>query len=337
HEPCTHYSTLEYVPTRLLDLRNISSGTWRICVPSEDSTGVVAYATISYCWGDIPFLKLTQQLLPDFRAGKPVSQLPQLFQDAMMITKHLGLQYIWIDALCIVQDSEEDWNNEAAEMAEIYSSTVINIIAAACRSPSESLFKARDLRSCHVGRFWPSWNTTDSFFATLHSVDSIMEIESIRRDFENAPTSRRGWILQERVLPSRRLYFFRTQLYYVCRSSEACEIFPDVVPNRLKSYNEIYDLPLPSQQQSPFHNWNFLAEEYSKCSLTSLGDKKIALSGLVKAFRRETGDDYVEGLWKSQLPWTLGWSGSAYSHRRRLALNIAPTWSWLSIDGQINL
>ena len=91
HTPCTHYSTPGYVPTRLLDLGNISSGTWRICVPSEDSTGVVAYATISYCWGAMPFLKLTQQLLLDFRAGKPVSQLPQVFQDAMMVTKHLGL------------------------------------------------------------------------------------------------------------------------------------------------------------------------------------------------------------------------------------------------------
>jgi hypothetical protein len=337
HAPCTHYSTLEYVPTRLLDLRNITSGTWRICVPSEDSTSVVAYATISYCWGAMPFLKLTQQLLPDFRAGQPVSQLPQVFQDAIMVTKHLGLQYIWIDALCIIQDSEEDFKNEAAKMAEVYSNTVINIIAAACQSPFESLFKARDLRSCHVGRFWPSWDTTDSFFATLHSVDSIMEIESIKRDFENASTSRRGWILQERILPSRRLYFFRTQLYYVCRSSEACEVFPDVVPDRLKSYSETHDLPLPSQQQSPFHNWNFLAEEYSKCSLTYPGDKIIALSGLVRAFQIATGDDYVAGLWKSQLPWTLGWSGSAYSHRRRSALDIAPTWSWLSIEGEINL
>lgn len=264
HERCTHHSTPGYVPVRLLDLRAIRSGNWRVYIPSQDGIQVLAYATMSYRWGEKPFLKLTQQSLPAFRAGKPVSLLPRGFQDAILVTMHLGFQYIWIDALCIIQDSEEDFNNEACKMAEIYSNTAVNIIAAACESPSESLFKPRHLRGCHIGRFSSSWDASNPFFATLNFADSIMEIESFEREFKNSPTSLRGLILQERVLPARRLYFFRTQLHHACRSLEVCEVPPEEVPFRLKSNCHIYDLPPPSQDSNlwtPFTRWSVLAEE----------------------------------------------------------------------------
>lgn len=338
HDACTHHSTSAYIPTRLLDLGDTSSETWRICIPSEDEIDAVVYTTTSYRWGDKPFLKLTQQLLPDFRAENSLSQLPQTFQDVIVVTKRLGFQYIWIDALCIIQDSEEDFKNEVAKMADIYSNSAVNIIAASCESPFESLFRPRYSRGCHVGRFEPFWDASDPFFAILHSIDSITETKSIQREFDDAPTNVRGWILQERILPPRRLYFFCTQLYYVCRSSEFCEVFPEKVPSQIRSFCHIYDPPSPSQHDrtyNAFNKWMSLAQEYSMCSFTHPRDKIVALLGLVKVFQRATGDDYVAGLWKSRLSWTLGWSGIVDSPRRRSALNLAPTWSWLSIDGEI--
>ena len=335
HKPCAYHSTPGYMPTRILELGDESSQNWRVCMQVEDGVELGVYATISYRWGDEPFIKLTKQLLPDFRVPKPISELPQLFQDAMTMTRRLGYQYLWIDALCIIQDSNEEFRAEIESMAEIYSNSAVNIIAATCKNPFESLFKPRDFAGCHVGRFWPSWVTNNSFFSKLVDIDSIMEIYCIEREIQTAETSQRGWILQEMVLPPRRLYFLHSQLYCCCREAEICEVLPEEMPPRITSFCQTYDLPTPYGGDSPCYRWQSLVEEYSHCSLTNPTDKMFALSGLVKVFKTEMSDDYLAGLWRSRLPWTLAWTGDSDSPRHRSTLGIAPSWSWASVDGKI--
>jgi len=335
HKPCAYHSNPGYMPTRILELGDESSQNWRVCVPAEDGVEQKIYTTVSYRWGDEPFVKLTKQLLPHFRVPKPISELPQLFQDAMTITRHLGYQYLWIDALCIIQDSNEEFKDEIENMAEIYSNSALNIIAATCKSPFETLFKPRNFGGCHVGRFWPSWVTTNPFFSSIRGIDSIMETDCIEREIKTAATSQRGWILQEMVLPPRRLYFLSSQLYFFCRRTEICEVFSQEMPSRLTSFCQTYDLPTPYGGDSPCYRWQSLVEEYSQCSLTNPKDKMFALLGLVKVFKAEMGDDYLAGLWKSRLSWTLAWTCDSDSPRHRSALNIAPTWSWASVDGKI--
>lgn len=335
HKDCTHHCTPGYRPTRLLDIGDLGSDTCKLCTTSQEISDI-AYTTLSYCWGATPFLKLTQRLLSDFQAGKAVLELPQLFQDAILVTKYLGFRYIWIDALCIIQDSENDFKKQIASMAKVYGNTAINIIAANCRSPFESLFKARRLRDCHVG-ILPSWNMTDPH--VTRSTKSIMEQETFQRQLDNAPTQHRGWILQERVLPSRRLYFLPNQLYFSCRVSQRCEVFPKRVPNQLATDCQTYDLPPPGyldpDKNGAYSSWGNLAKSYNMCLFTYPTDKMIALTGLIDVFQKATDDEYVFGLWKSRLPWTLCWEGSPNRPPRRTTPNIAPTWSWLSIDGEI--
>jgi hypothetical protein len=166
-----------------------------------------------------------------------------------------------------------------------------------------------------------------------------MEVDAFRTELAGAPTHIRSWILQERVLPSRRLCFLPTQLYFICRTSEHCEVFPEAVPKSLRTYSQECELPTPDYDfnytSRVFHRWVALAGTYSRCSFKYPSDKIIVLLGLVSVFQRATGDEYVAGLWKSRLPWTLGWTGLQKHPRRRSALKIAPSWSWLSIDGEI--
>jgi hypothetical protein len=78
------------------------------------------YICLSYCWGGAEFLKLTTGNLEACRHGIFIGDLPTCFQDAIEIARYFNIQYIWIDALCILQDNKEDWDIQGSKLAEIY-------------------------------------------------------------------------------------------------------------------------------------------------------------------------------------------------------------------------
>ena len=89
------------------------------------------YATLSHCWGELKFDTLTQNSLKSWMVRVPIEQAPKTFQDAVLITRQLSIEYLWIDSLCIIQDSDEDWAAESALMSSVYSNSRITIAAAA--------------------------------------------------------------------------------------------------------------------------------------------------------------------------------------------------------------
>lgn len=101
-------------PTRLLALH----GTSLKLIESLNLKSSLAYATLSHCWGTLEFLRLTQETLNSFKISIPFEDLPKTFQDAITITQQLGIGYLWIDSLCIIQDSPKDWKKEASLICE---------------------------------------------------------------------------------------------------------------------------------------------------------------------------------------------------------------------------
>lgn len=90
------------------------------------------YVTLSHCWGDTStILTTTKDTIEQRRRNIPFSELPRTFQDAVQITRALGLRYLWIDSLCIIQDDKDDWQFESAKMAEIYLGSCLTIAATA--------------------------------------------------------------------------------------------------------------------------------------------------------------------------------------------------------------
>ncbi|KAH6875169.1 heterokaryon incompatibility protein-domain-containing protein, partial [Alternaria rosae] len=114
-------------PTRLLELENEKA--CLILSLRDEPSG--HYAALSYCWGPNPsFIHLTADNLQEFQLGLPYSDLPIAFQEAMCMIRGLGIRYLWIDALCIIQSglgSSEDWQSECGRMQEIYSYCFINL------------------------------------------------------------------------------------------------------------------------------------------------------------------------------------------------------------------
>ncbi len=117
HTKCVK-SSLElgtWHPTRLMDIGLQSSLLWNLCVTAENgaSPPLAPYLTLSYRWGSQPKLLLLSSTIEQFRKGQSIETLPRTFRDLIVVARLLSIRYIWIDALCIIQDSKEDWETEA--------------------------------------------------------------------------------------------------------------------------------------------------------------------------------------------------------------------------------
>jgi hypothetical protein len=136
HEFCGHSSSTSFVPTRLVDLNSGEPHLHIVGATEPD----IQYATLSHCWGLTSYTVLKRSNLPQFLLAIPPEAIPTTFQHAMMIAKYLGLHYIWLDSLCIIQDSAEDWQKEATSMDSIYGRSVINIAASGAKDGAVGCF-----------------------------------------------------------------------------------------------------------------------------------------------------------------------------------------------------
>ncbi|KAJ2985535.1 hypothetical protein NUW58_g5475 [Xylaria curta] len=109
------------LPTRLVKVTGFLSDviSMKLCLGKDLPPGT-RYLTLSHCWGGADILKLTESSLPSFLSNITLQELPQNFKDAAAATSFFGYEYIWIDSLCIIQDSVEDWEREAATMGNVY-------------------------------------------------------------------------------------------------------------------------------------------------------------------------------------------------------------------------
>ncbi|KXH49726.1 heterokaryon incompatibility protein [Colletotrichum simmondsii] len=122
------------LPTRLIKVGKMSDGIARL-VMSDKLPPTTSYIALSYCWGPPSSSKsqliTTAATLADRQAKIPLPEMPDTIRDAVIFARHMGIDYIWIDALCIIQDDAEDWATEAALMFAIYRHATLTLVAAA--------------------------------------------------------------------------------------------------------------------------------------------------------------------------------------------------------------
>jgi hypothetical protein len=162
--------------------------------------------------------------MEDFRDKIPKEAISKTFQDAIIITREFGIDYLWIDSLCIVQDDSEDWARESSSMAGVYGSSTLNIAASGASDGSIGcFFRREETWKCQVEL---------SFYDRRSLVDVVPRL-MYERSLAAMPLSKRGWALQERVLPPRTLYFTSTEVFWECHQKTACETFPDEFPTAI--------------------------------------------------------------------------------------------------------
>jgi hypothetical protein len=207
---------LDFLPTRFIDVSNSDSGAVRLVDLGRGHTGPGGYAALSHRWGSPqqhPRFCTYKSNTEEFKNYIDIMRLPKTFQDAVHVTRGLGLQRLWIDSLCIVQDDAEDWEAESKLMERVFSSAYCTIAASCATGSSDGFLKPRRERRCVIMQ----GPREDKAFCVCETIDDF------HRDVDQGELNQRGWVLQERALSRRTIYFTETQLYWECGGGVRCE------------------------------------------------------------------------------------------------------------------
>lgn len=139
HDRCNATVPEPWAPTRLLDIGEEGDEYVRL-VERDSMLQKQPYATLSHCWGTAQLIKTTKSTILERFRGIDNEDLPKTFVDAIRIARLFGLRYLWIDSLCIVQDSQEDWVHEADIMSKVYRYAFVNIAATGAAQSDEGCF-----------------------------------------------------------------------------------------------------------------------------------------------------------------------------------------------------
>ena len=291
-----------------------------------DGGGLERYAALSHCWGDPEKILDTKTLTLQERLHCiSLSALPKTFQDAVIITRNLGLKFLWIDSLCILQDSKEDWEIESAKMASIYANAFVTISASGSPDSQGGCFLDSGNRSIHI----PSTNREGKLACV-----GVRERRHLNT-FETGqlPLNGRGWVLQESLLSVRKLLYTGKELVWECHTSIACECSPKFRPN---PGDQAYPASMAGTRgrRRVATHWSAIVEQFTKRNLTKQQDRLVAIAGLASAMNQIWPDEYLCGLWKSNLNRGLLWFNVDENSQRHNSY-YAPSWTWASITGKI--
>ena len=304
------------------------------------------YITLSYCWGRPRFLTTVLANLEEHKKALNVSSLPLTFQDAILTTRNLGFRYVWIDALCIIQDSNEDKSKEIGKMGDVYSDSTLTIAVVGATAVAEGFLKTKVRQSVDLPYRCPD--------GTLGSVRVSPQKES---DLWDESLYTRAWCLQENLLSPRLLLYTDTEVIWQCQTSPmkrpktthvsyvrenpnlGKSPFSRLPANVLKPATELEEeAQKPLSDAERYRIWASLVQNYTKRNLTVASDRLPALSGIAQKFEVAWKDKYLAGIWERQLLPSLAWRRSTEPGQQyypALTEYRAPSWSWASIDGPV--
>ena len=302
----------------------------KLVAPQPNDCGY--YACLSYCWGGDQDTKLKTSNLPQFLRELPIESLGMTIQDAIETTRGLEIPYLWVDALCIIQDSAEDKHCQVERMHSIYRNSTVTIAAACAASHGEGFLRTQpgldgpDHSKCDILELRiPVGPDLEDADITLHQCMDDRYVE---------PLDRRGWALQEFVLSPRLLIFGHHEARWSCQPVR----YPMTTYTIHGSSNTMFlkvpeHLPLGSSELA--QTWMGIVENYSQRQLSFADDRLLAIAAIAEEICRVSGDKYLFGMWKSVilqglLVWYCDKPGSISECRRR-----SPTWSWASLDGSV--
>ncbi|OJD33311.1 heterokaryon incompatibility protein [Diplodia corticola] len=325
------------LPTRVLDLRDVKSkGRVRIW-PTQGSRA--RYIALSHCWGGKQPVKTEKGNLSQRIEGFPYTDLPPLFRDAVDTALAIGIDYLWIDSLCIVQDDKEDWAFEAARMADVYMNSSLTIAASAAPNSSGRLLGPRQTAPKAVRIPQRAASSTEENWSIY--VDGLQE-RFFSRDAHGSPLNKRAWVLQERLLSPRTLHFTGTQVYWECWR----DIQHESLQYEMGDYHKSRVFPgslspcklgAKDKVGAYLEQWFKVLEIYTGCQLTFASDKLIAISGIVDRIQSGDTNPCFKGIfYDSALHQQLLWIVDDNSRCEFLPETGAPSWSWASRNGKIH-
>jgi hypothetical protein len=263
--------------------------------------------------------------------------LPQTLRDAVAVTKSISAPCLWVDALCILQDSDEDKSFEISMMEKVYRDCLVIIVAANSEGVTNGFLKPRKMP---MGFFNIPFRLSESQFGTM----SVQELDEWEYKESEEPINKRAWALQENMLAHRYLIYSSHTLQWRCNSG--VRNFGDslhlvLYPEDGKNYQSFYTLDKPaSDPEGELGRWSRLVNVYSKRSLSLSRDKLNTTSAAARGFSPLLRPGYFTGPWQfsilRQLTSVPSSSWNSKSRNTRPEVYRAPPWSWASIDGELD-
>lgn len=281
HHPGCSSPIIPNMPTRVIDV-GIRGGQQDPILFTPPTGFRDSYIALSYCWGN-PSSRfvLTKERAQSPKLRFPFSTLPQTLQDAVRITQRLGFRFLWIDALCVIQEGDEgeDFLRESAKMRHVYGNATLTIAAAAAASVDEGIFQKLVTNQhpvCSIPYDLPD--------GSVGSASVIFEENAHGRDRILEPLNTRGWTYQERILSPRVVVFYKDQISWDCSSTlinSNGPLNPLLTqnvdsPGRFSDYvatGESVDNIEASETAKYMAYWRTLIEFYSRRNLTNAQDK----------------------------------------------------------------
>lgn len=335
-----HTRCHNYAPTRSLPSRLIEIGEERIRL-LHDTQGVTGkFATLTWVWGSAMAYHLRVENLSKMIQAIRFGDLPRLLQDVIRVTQGLGIRYLWIDALCIIQDDEKDWVDQTRKVPDYFATADLNIVAGVKDCDTEILYRRLP------PRFQPIrlGGTEDVSIGWL-GTDAYNDPRGLRvSQYPDAwkyksPPNLRGWTMSEMELARRNL---------VIQGDEASAQDSETMCKMLTS-----QLYMQCQEEVRWENgrrrpgttensadWYDLVEEFSGRNLTWLSDKLPAFSPLAHRYSHASQHhcgEFIAGLWSNDLFRGLLWR--AEEDREYWPTDpqyyVVPSWSWAACPGRV--
>ncbi|KAH0431014.1 hypothetical protein CcaCcLH18_07428 [Colletotrichum camelliae] len=323
--PKIKYRNVTKAPTRLIDVGEL-------CLVSSNSVSVSDYVALSHCWGKLEKHQrfcLYKDNINELQRSIEFERLPQNFKDAVIVTRGLGIRYLWIDSICIIQDDAQDWEVESSKMEEVFSSACVTISAVSAKSSLDGFLGERPSRACV--------QVQADGKQPLYVCPTI---DDFHRDVELGEISKRGWVLQERALSRRTIYYTSTQVYWECGAGVRCETL-----RRLYNPKSAFlgDANFPHSALNHYKDGRQmliqdLYERYSALEFSYSSDRAVAILGLQKRLARAFETRATYGLFATYLHRGLLWRRDQAEPMKIIAQpsgRHVPSWSWFSKIGAI--
>ncbi|KAH7174965.1 heterokaryon incompatibility protein-domain-containing protein [Fusarium flagelliforme] len=344
HEDCSSSYTNAPLPTRVIEVSPVDQEQPRV-VESGGQRG--EYTTLSYCWGKAPFQTLNTSNYAQCLRGLDMSTLPLTVQEAITVSRKLQIPYLWIDALCIIQDSENDKNEEISSMKDVYACSALTIVAASAKAVAEGFLQDRPNPK---DIFTIPFGMEPDLFGSF----SFGKLSTASYDERSEPLAKRAWTLQEQLLAQRSVTFTGHTMLWACKAGT--RTFGDSFhypysDSSERSYTLNLDKLLLDEEEArackfdALTSWCRLVTAYSLRFASLESDKLNAIAGVASlpSFSSALGPIYHAGMWTYKFALQLTWYVE-HQHESLPGIDLpsyqpkayrAPSWSWASIEGGV--
>ncbi|TGJ86726.1 hypothetical protein E0Z10_g2075 [Xylaria hypoxylon] len=359
HRDCCHRSDMA-LPTRVLDVGSREDSN-SLCLYRTKPNQTGKYITLSHRWGDPkahPTFCTYHCNVNSFLSGIAFDELPKTFQDAVTVTRALGIRYLWIDSLCIIQSHQgcsdacgrsNDWVTEAPAMGKYYSSSYLTIAATSAQGSSYGFLGPRPDMP------YVALMDQGSSGPHQHPLYICEAIDDFHSHVDLAELNHRGWVFQERALSRRTIHFAAKQTYWECGGDNSgsggevrCETLAQMQnPNSSLLSDPLFPESVMERSDSnQVRLFEILFERYATLALTVSSDRAIAIAGLTQRLASAFACKETYGVFSKFPERCLLWRRGMKPARgmRRISKLSAegsrgkgvPSWSWMAYEGEIS-